>query len=199
MWFHFVIALWACFADNVYLHTLKEVYLSLKKYFFEVCGGEGNKMFEIRNLSLIYYVKRITYLLNSRKRTLMSLLKWLSCFFERKFEGKTSIWILEAEIKTKAAPKGDWLLKNWDVDCCLKQHYLVVKKTAGSIYCNFCSFLRGVLYCWIYWDCPDSFSQLLLLGADLLAFYLHVVLVASSGLLAEGDLWVRLLKDIKKS
>lgn len=64
-------------------------------------------MFEIRNLNLMHYVKRITYVLNSRKRTLMSLLEWLPYFFEKKFEGKTSIWTLETESKTKAAPKDD--------------------------------------------------------------------------------------------
>lgn len=52
----------------------------------------------------------------------------LPYFFEKKCEGKTSIWTLETESKTKAAPKDDWLLKNWDVDCCSKHHCLVVKK-----------------------------------------------------------------------
>jgi len=46
MCFHFVTALWACFAD---FRTLGDVRLSLTEYLFEVCGGGGTKIFEIRN------------------------------------------------------------------------------------------------------------------------------------------------------
>lgn len=38
-------------------------------------------------------------------------------FFEKKFEGKTSTWLLETPTKTTATPKDDWLPKNWDINC----------------------------------------------------------------------------------
>lgn len=50
----------------------------------------------------------------------MGLLGWHHKFFEKKFEGKTSNWILETSAKTKATPKDNRLPKNWDVNCYLK-------------------------------------------------------------------------------
>lgn len=37
----------------------------------------------------------------------MNLLGWHRMFFEKKFEGKTSTWLLETPTKTTATPKDD--------------------------------------------------------------------------------------------